>query len=151
MIKRKLNILALVLLSLATLTPSNSKASTNDLAQCLIDHLNGKERKFLATWIFFAIGSHPEITQYSKATQEDIESSNIKTGKLFTRLLTEDCHEELATASRIDPYAIEKSFELVGKVAMQELMTDESVSQALTGYLPHTDVDKIQQIMSGQK
>lgn len=129
----------------------DASANANTLGQCMVDNLNGKERKFLARWVFFAMGTHPEIKKYSNATEQDIQASNVKTGKLFNRLLTEDCPKELAVASQIDRYAIEKAFELVGQVAMQELITDPSVNQALTGYVEHTDLEAIQDIMSGNQ
>lgn len=127
-----------------TFTVSVVASSPSDkLGNCMIDTLNGKERKSLAKWIFFSIASHPEINAYSKASTEDIQNSDQYVGKLITRLLTVDCPAELTLANKEDPLAIQKAFELVGRVAMQELMSNQATMQALTNYAKYADQEKI--------
>ncbi len=115
---------------------------------CLIDNLNGKERKNLAKWIFFAIAAHPEIKSYSKITSNDVTDSDKYVGSLITRLLTENCQNEMKAANKADPQAIEKAFRLVGEVAMQELMTDKDVTATITSYINYTDQEKINKTLS---
>lgn len=114
----------------------------------MVDTLNGKERKSLAKWIFLAMASHPEINQYSTATVKEIDNSDQYVGKLITRILTVDCPAELASSHKSDPLAINKAFELVGRVAMQELMSNRVTMQALTNYAKYTDQEKINAILS---
>ena len=130
--------------------PAYSASPVDDLGVCLVDSLNGKERKALAKWIFFAIAAHPEINTYSSATGEDIQESDVYIGKLITRLLTENCPGELRRANAADPMAIQNAFELVGKVAMQELMTDENVMKAITNYANYVDQEKLQAVVLGK-
>ena len=128
-------------------TPVYSASPVDGLGVCLVDSLNGKERKALAKWIFFAIAAHPEINTYSSATGGDIQESDEYIGKLITRLLAENCPGELRKAYEADPMAIQKAFELVGKVAMQELMTDEHVMMAITNYANYVDQEKLQRVI----
>ena len=121
---------------------------SDKLGTCMVDTLNGKERKSLAKWIFLAISTHPEIKAYSKATADDINNSDKYVGKLITRMLTVDCPAELALANKSDPLAINKAFELVGRVAMQELMSNEETMQGLTNYAKYADQEKINAILS---
>lgn len=123
---------------------------TEDLGTCLIDALNGKERKQLAKWIFFAMASHPEISSFSNATSQDIESTDKSVGQLVTRLLTEDCPSEMRLANDSNPLALQKAFELVGQVAMQEIMTSPQVNEAIVGYAKYADMDKIGSILVDQ-
>jgi len=119
-----------------------------DFGVCLVDNLNGKERKKLAKWIFFGIAAHPEIKKYSRITTEDSVESNIYTGSLITRLLAENCPSEMKSALKEDPMAIENAFKIVGEVAMQELMNNQDVITAITGYIKHTDQVKITELIN---
>ncbi|MDO8465380.1 MAG: hypothetical protein Q7S46_09055 [Gallionella sp.] len=128
--------------------PALSDSTTNNLGRCMIDALNGKERKQLAKWIFFAIAAHPEINSYSRATTKDINESDDTVGKLITRLLTSDCPNELKIAYKSDPLTVQKSFELVGQVAMQELMTNQNVMKSITNYAQYADQKKINSLLT---
>lgn len=147
--KEIVRILTLIM-GLSIVAPVFADSPTNALGTCLVDHLNGMERKNLAKWIFFSIGAHPEIKSYSNASAKDIRESDMYVGKLITRLLTMDCPSELRNASSADPQAAEKAFGLVGKVAMQELMTNQNVSKAISNYAHYADMDKIKQILNSK-
>ena len=88
-----------------------------------------------------------EIKIYSNASNNDIKESDEYVGKLITRLLTENCPSELRMANESDPLAIQKAFELVGKVAMQELMADEHVMQSITNYAQYVDQGKLKEVL----
>lgn len=51
----------------------------------------------------------------------------------------------LAYAS--DPTSAEKAFEVVGKVAMQELMANDEVNKAIGAYVQFTDINKIEKVL----
>ncbi len=138
----------IVFLALTFTTSVLAATPSERLGTCMIDTLNGKERKNLAKWIFLAISAHPEINIYSKATAENIDDSDKFVGKLITRMLTVDCPNELTLANKSDPLAINKAFELVGRVAMQELMSNQDTMQALTNYAKYTDQEKINALLS---
>lgn len=142
--------ISLIIITAFLFLPTGSIATTQTetFGNCLIDNLNGKERKKLAKWVFFAIAAHPEIKSYSKVTSNDILDSDKYIGGLITRLLTEDCPNEMKAASKVDPQAIEKAFELVGQVAIQELMTSQAVTATITGYVNYTDQEKISKVLS---
>ncbi|GAA0821404.1 hypothetical protein GCM10009111_28340 [Colwellia asteriadis] len=146
--KRTTTVIMLIAsLCFVPLASANAQNSVNNLGTCMIDSLNGKERKQLAQWIFFAMAAHPEIKTYSNVSTKDLADSDEKIGGLITRLLTVNCPEQLKLANAADPLALQKSFELVGQVAMQELMTNAQVMSALTGYTQHTDIEKINQAL----
>lgn len=139
-----------LVLGLVIAMPAFSASPTNDLGRCLVDSLNGKERKNLAKWIFFSIAAHPEIKPYSKASPKVIIESDKFIGSLVTRLLTVNCPKELQTAYKVDPTTVQKAFEIVGQVAMQEIMTNKTVMKALTNYAHYADIQKINKLL-GQK
>ena len=142
-------IIGMILCSCTALSlPVLANSTANSLGTCMVDSLNGKERKTLAKWIFFAIAAHPEINAYAKISHSDNIKSDETVGKLITRLLTKDCPNELKIANKADSLAIQKAFELVGKVAMQELMTDEKVTTAITSYINYVDQNAINKLLA---
>ncbi len=123
--------------------PSLAQGSTEAFATCLADSLNGKERKELAKWIFLSMTVHPNLKEYSTASAKDRDTSDQYVAKLITRLVTESCPAEMRTARKTDPLAIQRGFEFVGQVAMQEIMTNQETLEALTGYAAYLDQDAI--------
>jgi hypothetical protein len=61
--------------------------------------------------------------------------------------LADDCPNELKAAYQSDPKAVENAFELVGKIAIQELMTNKETMNALTNYFIYADQEKISNIL----
>lgn len=135
-------LISALVLSVATLV--SASASANQLGQCLVDSLNGKERKELAKWIYFSMAAHPDITSFSKITAEDRESTDKYIGALVTRLLGKDCPAQFKAAVEVDPMATQRAFELVGQVAMGELMQNEAVTRSIGNYATYMDLSVIQ-------
>lgn len=138
---RILTLLLTLCCSMFFLIPANANAE--NLGTCFVDSLNGKEKKSLAKWMFFSMASHPELQSYANISAEDISASDSFVAALITRLFVEDCTNEVKTAQQSDPQAIKKAFEFVGKVAMQELMTNQAVKTAITQYAKQIDQEKI--------
>ena len=95
------------------------------------------------------MAAHPELSAYADTSPQDIEASDQYVGKVITRLLTVDCPDRLRKASAADAKAVQKAFELVGQVAMQELMTNQEVAQALSNYARYADTEKINKVLNG--
>jgi len=129
-------------------TSATASPKTDELGVCLVDSLDGKERKRLARWVFFAIAAHPEIESYLTASRQDIDSNDQYVGRLVTRLLVDDCPTQLKAASKEDPRAVQKAFELVGQVAMKEIMTNQQVMDAISNYARYAEQDKISAVIS---
>ena len=121
----------------------NAVADTQALGTCLVDSLDGKERKQLAKWIYFAIAAHPEMASFSNVTADDRQATDEYVGDLVTRLLVDDCPDAFKAAQGSDPLALQKSFEFVGQVAMQELITNQDVVVAISSYANYADQERI--------
>jgi hypothetical protein len=145
----KNNFIAFLIIFLsATIFISPVDANDLELGTCLVDSLTGKERKHLAKWIYFAIASHPEMSSYSNIKQDDRVIIDKYVGTLVTRLLAEDCTSEFKSAQKDNPLALSKAFELVGQVAMQELLTNQDVKTSISGYIKYADQKKIQAVLA---
>ena len=148
-IMRLRNLAAALLLCTFFAGPSFAGPATNALGGCFTDFLNGKERKELGKWIFFAMSAHPEIADYSTVTAQNRQDTNQYIGELVMRLLTEDCAEETKAALADDgTVALKSAFELVGRVAMQELMTDSNVNSALADFDKYLDKAKLESLQA---
>lgn len=149
--KLKLVAFSLLITTMAWTKVVVAAPASDLLGECMIDSLTGKERKQLAQWIFFAMAAHPDIKEYSKVTLESQKSTNETIGKLVTRLLTENCVDQVKVAAKEDGQdAIRGAFELVGKVAMQELMTNKEVAASIAGYAKFVDNEKITAVLKPQ-
>ena len=141
--KRRYFLCAVLVISLLPVGAYAGEAA-DELGVCLSDSLTGKERKTLARWIFFGMAAHPEISPYTDIPEQAVYEMDQVVGKLLTRLMTIDCPEQARTAvNQEGNYAIEAAFEMVGRVAMMELMTNQDVSQTLGGFEKYIDREKI--------
>lgn len=146
--KKVIFIITLLASTLISTSAISSPASAA-LGSCMVDSLNGKEKKRLAQWIYFAMSLHPEIKIYSNITDNMQDDTNKYIGNLITRLLTEDCEMEAKIVLKKESTAaLSRAFELVGKVAMQELMADKNVSSSISAYAKYLDKDKLNALMT---
>jgi hypothetical protein len=140
--------LAMTCTASASFAASNSEA----LNSCLSDNTNGKERKELARWVFFAISNHPDISVFSVATDADKAEADKVVAGLLMRLIGEQCTSQVkATVKSDGPQALVNSFKFLGGLAMQELTTSPAVTNALTGYTKYLDSKKLEAALAPDK
>lgn len=125
--------------------PALAGAATDTLGACLADNTTGKERKELVKWIFVSIAAHPDLRELAVATPAMRERVNRNTGIMLTRLLTENCPEQTRQAyQREGGQALEAAFGILGRLAMQELMTNRDVGAAVAGFGQYVDQQKLE-------
>jgi hypothetical protein len=122
---------------------------TDDLSKCLVSSTTKEDRISLVRWMFTAAAHHPAvkpIATISAAQQDDADKTM---GMLLTRLLTESCRTETQKAVQYEGAgAFRSSFEVLGKVAGQELFTSPEVTASLTGLQKYVDEAKIRAVTS---
>ncbi|MDX2421964.1 MAG: hypothetical protein QNK43_04725 [Amphritea sp.] len=133
-------------LTIAAMVSLPLKASAQDLGTCFIDSLTGKERKELVKWMYFSMSAHPELEPHANISLDDLQGSHQTIAKLITRLFVEDCPSEARAARKADPQALKKALKLVGKVAMQDILTDKAVRAAVNDYTRFVDQEKIKDV-----
>lgn len=120
--------LSVLFLALCTSTPSLAGPYADAIGQCFANSTTGKDRIELARWVFASMALHPDVVSSPAITPEKRESINKSTGALFNRLLSENCTKEVKEAVKFEGQAALKSaFESLGKLAMQELMSNPAV------------------------
>lgn len=130
---------------------ASAEQSSDALGGCMADSMTGKERKQVAEWVFFAMAAHPDMKGFSKVTADARNKSNEFVGKLITRLLTENCPAQTKQAVKDrGSVALKEAFEVVGRVAMQELMTNKDVATSMSGFDKFLNKDKLNAIVSAK-
>lgn len=121
------------------------------LGQCLSDNTSGKDRKNLAKWIFVGMAAHPEIQASARIDPATVESAQRAAGDLVTRLLGSACTRESQAAVKAEGLEGAKlAFEFLGKIAMQELMTNPSVNTTINGFERFVDRQAIDKAFKPQ-
>ena len=147
----KLRVLsALVLLGLSS---SVSAGPFNDkLAICLVENTSQADKATLMRWIFGAMSRHPGVEDLSKVNQAHADQMNKAAADLFVALLTDRCATETQQAVKYEGAAvISSSFEVLGKVAMQGLMSDPAVQDYMGGLERNIEPGKLDSILKGAK
>jgi hypothetical protein len=137
----------------SAVAPSVQAASNIDaLAACLADSTTGKDRKDMARWVFAGMSTHPDIMSLSNVKPSDRKEMDKTLAALFTRLMTENCPGQAKIVlEKEGPKGFEAAFGIIGKLAMQELMSDPSVNASFSNFVQYLDKEKIDSVFSTKK
>lgn len=151
--KRIVSVLSVVLIGL-TISASSAIAgpATVALTTCVADNTTGKDRKDMARWIFVVMSAHPEILRLSNVSEADRDQLDKTLAAIVTRLLTENCQAQakLAIETEGNETPLRTAFEAIGKLAMQELMSNTEVTSATTSFAKYLDTNKITSAFSNK-
>lgn len=124
--------------------PAAAGPYADSLSSCLSDNTTGKERKELARWVFLAMAAHPEIRDLSAATATARDQAYQSVGVLVTRLLSDNCANQTRSAVQKEgSSSLQVAFSHLGKLAMQELMTNDEVKASISGFERYVDRRKL--------
>ncbi|MBX3481368.1 MAG: hypothetical protein KF842_13300 [Caulobacter sp.] len=116
-------------LCLTAISPAHAGAYGDELGKCLVVKSSRQDRLDFMTFLFGAMSQHPAAKPYSKMTPAQLEAANRRAIALMERLLMQDCRAQTVAAMKYDgDNAIETAFAVLGKTAMEELMTDPAVA-----------------------
>lgn len=137
---------------LGMLLPATSYAGvySDDMGKCLVSATSQEDKTALVRWIFATAALHPDVASIAKVSEEERAQMDRNIAALFERLVTEACRNETRQAIRYEGMntAFESSFALLGKVAMQELMTDARVGAGFESFTKYLDQQKLQELGS---
>jgi len=142
--KLKLSIITLLFFAYSA---SYAGPFTDKLSVCLIEKTTSSDKNKLIRWVFGAMSSHPIVENLSNITPEVGKELNKHTANLFMELLTNRCKNEAEKAIRYENnLAIQTSFSILGKVAMQGIMSDKNVIQFMGGLDTYLDKEKLKSL-----
>lgn len=144
-------IAAVVIGSAVTVSSALAGSATDALSACLADNTTGKDRKEMARWVFVGMASHPEIKTLSNVTQANRDELNKIMATMVTRLMTESCQAQARSAMAKDGgAAFQVAFGAVGKLAMQELMSNPNVNTSFSDFSKYIDQKKFNSAFSNK-
>lgn len=139
------------ILSIPTL--AQAQQPVDALKTCMTDNTSGKDRKDLAKWVFFAMAAHPEMKPYADAKVAAAADESSQTmAALVTRLLTDSCVNEVRAVMKTGQgsQALKLAFETLGQLAMQELMADKAVQDAMGSFGHYIDQTRLNGALVGK-
>lgn len=143
--------LRILLVAILMQIPGLALADTSAaLSTCVADSTSGKQRKDLARWVFLAMAAHPDLRQYaSPEAGVAKEPTDKDVAKLFEILIAEQCATEANAAyQELGTPGIQVAFEMLGRLAMQELMTNADASAAMAAFERYVDSSRIDAVLN---
>ena len=118
-----------VFLVLASLSASIYAVPFSDeMSKCLVKSTSDADKSLLIQWVFAAMSAHPDVKALSNVSNEKGIEINKRTAGLLVSLLTERCKAETQQAVKYEgPGVLKTSFQVLGEVAMQGMMTNPDV------------------------
>src|ERR1035437_3924492 len=148
--KKFVTVLAAVAIgSTIAASPATAGSDTDALATCLADNTTGKDRKDMARWVFVGMSAHPEIRSLSNVTEKDRDDLDKMMTVMLTKLMTENCPSQAKAAMQNEGNAaFQAAFGVIGKLAMQELMSNPEVNSSFTKFSKYIDKNKMDSVFS---
>jgi len=137
--------------SIISVSPAIAGPAADALTTCVADNTTGKDRKDLAQWVFVAMTAHPEIQPFSNVTEANRDELDKKMAALATKLITESCRTEAKVAiEKEGSESFKAAFGALGKLAMQELMSNPDVNTSFSRYTRYIDQKKLSSALTSE-
>jgi len=138
--------LAMIAGALALAMQSNAATAgiyADDLTRCLVGSTTASDRISFVRWVFAAMSAHDAVASLSTVTPEQRATMTEETTNIFQRLILTDCREQSSNAIKYEGAGtLAASFEVVGQVAMGDLMRDPHVAAVFSSMQSYIDEDK---------
>lgn len=139
--KRPLSALFIVF-SLTAAAPAPAGLYSDDLARCLVSATSAEDKLGLIRWVVVQITRHPNVSDLTRLTPEKEKQANLELARMFERLITDSCRAQSQAAFRYEGQdAFKASFEVLGTVAMQELVSHKDVDAGFSAFTQYLNED----------
>lgn len=133
------------LLALALCGPAHAGVYGDDLGKCLVESSSEQDKQQLVQWIFFAIALNPDIAPYATIHPEQRTAANKDMARLFEKLVGETCAKQASAALKYEgASAFGDSFELLGRVAGQQIFASPEVAAGTAKFTEQLDIPALQ-------
>jgi len=133
-----------LMLPLCLATIAQAGPFVDEMSKCLVRKTSETDKVLLVQWIYAAMSSHPDVKAMSRIDSERAAAINKDAANMIMELLTERCKTETQQAIKFEGEAsFQTSFEVLGSVAMQGLMTNPEVAKYIAGLSTHFDEEKL--------
>ena len=131
---------AVILSAMLAASAAHAGPAADAMGQCFVDKTSAEDRLVLVQWIGTAIAAHPSAEPVLTVDASALGRLDSALGALFTRLMVEDCTDTIKAAIAAEGMAVfQQSGELLGRIAMQDIMTHPAVNARMEGFAAHID------------
>ena len=114
------------------------------LGKCFVNSTSKEQRASLIRWFYAAASRHPAVQGLASVSDAQIDDANRTVATLFVTLLTTSCKAEAQKAFQEEgPPMFRQSFDVLDKVAAQELFDSPEVKASMRGLQQYVDHDKL--------
>jgi len=129
--------------------PASAGLFTDTLTRCLVTKATPEDKQDFVIWVFASIGSHPAVKGYVRMTEADNVRISREAAQVMQRLIVQDCRKETQEAIKYEgSEAMKAAFEVLGGVAMTDLISDPEVAKSMEGFASHLDEKALQAMMA---
>ena len=127
----------------------NAGPFTDEFSRCIVTKTTSQEKTDLVKWIYVTISFHPQLSDMSNLSSEDVEMVNIRVADYMTNVFAYKCNKELIEVIKYEgENSVVTAFELLGEIAISEIMVDEGVSIASEFFTQYLDESVIAEALS---
>ena len=143
---------ALFAFGLLALSTSAAAGPYNDkLAMCLVEKTTEADKTNLLRWMFAAMAQHPNVKDLTQVSEAQGEAMNKQVADLLWALMSDRCLAETRQAVKYEgDSAIGTSFEVLGRVAMQGLMSEPDVTAYIGRLDQHVEPGAIEALIKAE-
>ena len=143
---------ASLLFGLAFSSSAHAGIYGDDMTRCLVAKTSTQDKTDLVRWIFVIAALHPDVKSIATVPEDQRTEANRAAGKLLERLLTDSCKSQVKEAIKYEGAgALQASFQVLGQVAMQELMTNPEVRNGFRDIAKYVDESKFKELAPAGK
>lgn len=136
----KLQPLAAALAALCISAPATAGIFADDLSRCLVEKASEKDKATLVRWMFATVSLNPKVADISSISEEARSAINRGMAELVQRLVTQSCREQTLVAVKNEGGSVFRtSFEVLGQVAAQAMLSNPSVGKAVGAFTQYFD------------
>jgi len=136
-------IIAVISLSLMASTSAQAGPYADSLTRCMVDNTSRTEKMLFVKWMYTGISKHPEVASMSTITHGQAIRISQMTADMITDLMVRRCPNQTRQAFRYEgDQSFIAAFEMLGKVAMNELITNPSVNHYTGSLSQYIDEDE---------
>ena len=141
----------IVVVALCAAGAAQAGPYSDDLGRCLVSATSAQDKADLVRWIFSNAALHPNVADISSVSPPQRDQLNRVAAALVQRLLTADCRKQTQEAAKYEGgIAFQLAFQLLGQVAMQEMMSNPAVGGAFGEFAKYMDEKKLREVGLGQ-
>ncbi|TCM21969.1 hypothetical protein EDF56_101646 [Novosphingobium sp. PhB165] len=116
------------------LSPEVEHTLAAKLGECFVMKSTGEDRVAFARWFVAALGSAPQVADIAKIDPAQKDGLDRQVATIFTRLIAVDCAEQARPLYQVHSSAgFSTAGEALGRIAMQELMSNPDASAKMFG------------------